>query len=110
MRRAMVVEDNVILAEMLRQMLEDLGYAVTAVVSADDARALIANHRPDVLLTDLQLDDVPAGLAIAQEAIDRHDGIRVVIASGHPAPDGIGGIPFLPKPFTIDQLRRVIRA
>ncbi len=109
-RRAMVVEDNVMLGGMLRQMLEDIGFTVVAVVSASDARDMIAHGSIDVLLTDLQLDNAPDGLLIAREAIERLGGIRVVIASGHPIPDGIGEIGFLPKPFTVAQLQHAILA
>ena len=65
----LVVEDEALIAENLRLTLEDLGYAVLATCyTYAEALAAFAQHRPDLVLLDLNLGSInPAqtGLALA---------------------------------------------
>lgn len=107
--RILVVENDLMLNHMLRQMLEDLGFMVVTAMSADAARDAIDSSDLDVVLTDLALGPGPDGMAVAREALLKNAGLRVVIASGHPAPADLAqGIAFLQKPFTVTQLQRMI--
>jgi len=115
-KTALVVEDEFFIAEMLRDMLEDMGIEVCAI--AEDTQGAIAaaqQHRPDIILMDVRLkgqeDGVDAALAIyrflpgspilfitgsrEQSTVDR-------INEDHPA-----GL--LYKPFRADRLQAKVR-
>lgn len=109
--RILVVENDLMLNHMLRQMLEDLGFVVLTAVSAEAARHAIDAGDLDVILANLALGAGPDGLAVAREAREKNGKLRVVIASGHPAPAGLAhDMAFLPKPFTVSQLARLVQA
>ena len=60
----LVIEDNGDSREMMKLLLEDLGYRVLAAANGHEALALAASNHLDLILTDLGLPDM--------------DGIRVV--------------------------------
>ena len=55
--RVLVVDDCDEAREMVAAILEKRGAQVTALASAQDVLAALAEHRPDVLLLDLDLAD-----------------------------------------------------
>lgn len=80
----LVVDDhevNLLLAECV---LEAAGMQVLRAVDAGSARALLAAHRPDLILLDIQLPGVD-GLALAREfkADDRLAGLPVIAFTAH---------------------------
>lgn len=110
--RILVVEDDLMLNHMMREMLEDLGFSVLTAASAEAARDVIDTARLDFILADLALGAGGAdceGLSLARAALEKNHQLRVVIASGHPAPAGLAqGMAFLQKPFTVAQLARMV--
>lgn len=64
--RVLVVEDNPLVADALRILLEEYGHEVTTADSLAAARAAIEGSRPDVVLLDMALPDGD-GLVLAQE-------------------------------------------
>ena len=111
--RILVVEDDLMLNHMLREMLEDLGFAVLTAASAEAARDAIDTASLDVILADVALDAGGMGsdgLSVAHAALEKNRQLRVVIASGHPAPAGLAqGMAFLQKPFTVAELARMVQ-
>lgn len=108
--RILVVENDLMLNHMFRQMLEDLGFFVLTAASAEAARHAIDTVSLDAILADVALGAGPDGLAVAREALEKNERLRVVIASGHPQPaDLTQDMAFLQKPFTIAQLARMVQ-
>ena len=108
---ALIVEDNLLLNCLLREMVQSLGFSVTSATTAAQAMSAIDSNEFDVLVTDLRLDQEHSGLPLAREAIRRNRQIRVIIASGHPVPGELERtIGFLEKPFTVSQLQSAIQA
>jgi DNA-binding response OmpR family regulator len=55
-RRALIVEDEFLIAEELRERLSRLGFSVIATVdSADEGIAIATRERPDLVLMDIRL-------------------------------------------------------
>lgn len=72
--RVLVVEDEVIVAEDLRQRLESWSYHVTGVAyDADAAVAAAGTQNPDVVLMDVGLKGSHDGIWAAQRIIHEHD-------------------------------------
>ncbi|HZZ17756.1 MAG TPA: response regulator [Opitutaceae bacterium] len=53
----MVVDDELVIRELLESFLTMAGFRVTPVQSAFEAEAIAARDRPDLVITDLQLEE-----------------------------------------------------
>jgi DNA-binding response OmpR family regulator len=110
----LLVEDEDRLQGVLARTLEASGYTVhTAGTAAEAVQATLA-HRPDVLVLDVNLPD-GTGWGVLRQLAGR--GITcaslptIVLSAGPPAPRRIaefGPRAFLPKPFPVDALLRLI--
>lgn len=80
--RVMIVEDEPIIAQNIERNLRYLGYSCPGVASgAEEARELLRQERPDVVLMDIHLEGPLDGVDLASE-IQRVFGIPVVYLSG----------------------------
>lgn len=109
LRRVLVVEDEMVVAMLVEDMIADLGYEVAGIVSrVDDAMKLVDSHDFDVAVLDVHLNGrliFPFADALAE----RH--IPFVFATGY----GERGIPrehsnwpVLQKPFRAEDLKRAL--
>lgn len=81
--RALIVEDEVLIAEELKERLSRLGFEVIDVVdSADDAIAIARRELPDVILMDIRLKGAKDGIEAAQE-IRRYVDLPIVYVTAY---------------------------
>jgi CheY-like chemotaxis protein len=81
--RILIVEDERITAEDLAEVLKDLGYHVTAVVSSgEDAIREAEIHRPDLVLMDIRIKGEMDGTEAARILRERFD-VPVVYLTAH---------------------------
>lgn len=79
----LVVEDEILIAEMVRETLIEYGYAVHAVSNAADALLYLSGNQPvDVMFTDINLPGDVDGAVLAQRARAMRPDLPVVFASG----------------------------
>lgn len=79
----LVVEDEILIAEMVRETLTEYGFAVHAVSNAADALLHLAGDQPvDIIFTDINLPGEMDGAMLAQKARDIRPELPVVFASG----------------------------
>jgi DNA-binding response OmpR family regulator len=112
--RILLVEDEERLQRVLALILEQSGYIVqTAATVADAVQAVISNT-PDVLVLDVNLPDGTGWGVLRQLSIH---GITcqslptIVLSAGQPARSRLVEFQpraFLPKPFPVDALKRLI--
>ena len=104
------VEDEALIATAIVEFLEGAGFAVTHVLDAAQAIAMLsaAEQPPAALVTDIRLPGGTDGWKIAREARELFPEIVVVYASGDSASDWSAmGVPdsiMLQKPFAEAQL------
>ncbi|MDD5167886.1 MAG: response regulator, partial [Syntrophales bacterium] len=81
--RILVVDDEPLLSEMLRDMLEGLGYKVTAMISSMEALWTFSAHpeRFDLVITDQTMPDM-TGLAFAEEILKIKPEIPIILCTG----------------------------
>jgi signal transduction histidine kinase/DNA-binding response OmpR family regulator len=106
----LVVEDNQDARTMLAELLLILGHSVEGVGSAEQALEVLSEKRFDILLTDHSLPGM-SGLELARTVAARGKGLRIIFSSGYgaPAASGLDFKPaFLPKPFTLAALQKVL--
>lgn len=123
--RALIVEDEALIAEELRERLSRIGFSVIAAVdTADEGIAIAARERPDLVLMDIRLKGQKDGVQAAEEILQQLDA-SIVYLTAHSDPltvDRAGRTThdgFILKPFhrrelqsTIEvaMMRRAIRA
>ncbi len=83
-RRLLVVEDEPLVARLLRGALESLGFDVATAASNGEARAALADFDPDVVLIDLMLGDGPSGADLAHVVHHQHPGVGILILTRFP--------------------------
>ena len=67
-KKVLIVEDEFIVANNLRQVLQRFGYEVSGIAaSAEEAEAHIQSHRPDIVLLDIRLQGERSGIDIARK-------------------------------------------
>lgn len=105
----LVVEDEVVVRALVREILEEQGYRVLEANGGRDALALADEGRGfDLVLTDVVMPEL-GGLELAQELARLRPGCPVIAMSGSPGEER-DGLAFLQKPFTHETLTRAVRA
>ncbi|MCX6546428.1 MAG: response regulator [Acidobacteria bacterium] len=112
----LLVEDDAALLKLARRMLEQLGYAVVAAGSPNEAIELAASRKAalDLLMTDMIMPEM-TGRALWEQLAPLRPSLKCLFMSGYTA-DVIShqgaieaGVHFLQKPFSADTLARKIR-
>ncbi|HEX6323455.1 MAG TPA: circadian clock KaiB family protein [Vicinamibacterales bacterium] len=103
--RVLYVEDDAEIRTFVETLLTAEGYDVTALGTAEEGVAHLAQHQCDLVLTDYNLPGHNADWMLSV-ARDRGwlDGGRVVLLTGTSEPPGVAGCRVLLKPVDIDVL------
>jgi CheY-like chemotaxis protein len=113
--RVLVVDDEVQVGAMLRELLGELGYAVKIAVRGTEALQLVPIFQPDVILLDLQMPEM-SGVQVLDHLRREHPDTPVIIVTGNADPDIArgtllrGAFDYLRKPFELDVLARTVAA
>jgi CheY-like chemotaxis protein len=113
--RVLVVDDEPQVGAMLQEVLTELGYVVKHARSGAEALQLAPVFEPDVILLDLQMPGM-SGVEVLDHLRRDHRDVPVVILSGNQDLGTArrtlrsGAFDYVPKPFTIDVLARVVAA
>ncbi|NNB71945.1 response regulator [Pseudomonas fluorescens] len=112
LRHILIVEDNLEVGRFANQILQDLGYQTTWATDAEQALALAG---PDVSGFDAIFSDVVmpgmTGVAMTRLLRQRRPNLPVVLTSGYSeelADSAYEGVDFLAKPYSADQVARVL--
>jgi PAS domain S-box-containing protein len=112
-RSVLLVDDNQMLRETLREQLSRLGCVVHEAANFQDAvTALHLYPEIDFIISDFDLGEGPNGLAVAQWARDNGYPVAGAIMSGHLAPSAAPPPDwrYLRKPVRLDDLRSLLPA
>jgi len=107
--RILVVDDDPGLLRLLTIRLRAENYEVEAVESAAAALSACTRFRPDLVITDLRMDQMD-GIGLLKELQSRWPGLRVIILTAHGTiPDAVhatqsGAFGFLTKPVDKQEL------
>lgn len=109
----LVIEDEAMLADTLREVLEDEGHDALTASNGEEALRLLADKSPELVLLDLMLPRMDGLAFLAARAKDsRLRSIPVVVMSSASRAvvrdHAVAG--FLPKPFRLDALLHLISA
>ncbi|MCJ2112372.1 PAS domain-containing protein [Methylobacterium sp. E-025] len=112
-QKVLVVEDNIEVGTFATQILEDLGYRTEWAANAESALIRLGTDGDgfEVVFSDVVMPGM-GGIALAEELRRRLPRLPVVLASGYShvlAENGEHGFELLHKPYSADQLSRVLR-
>ncbi len=79
-RRLLVIDDEVKIREMYRQIFNSIGYVVVTVGNAMEAHNLLVRHRFDVVLLDINMHEVD-GSTLFEVMRAFHKNTKVVVSS-----------------------------
>ena len=110
----LLIEDDAAINAMLQELLEASGYRVWIAPSGADARALLDESRPDLVILDLMLPDVD-GLVLCADLKAQLDVPIIICSATTRKRDAILGLrlgadDFIAKPFDIYDLEARIEA
>lgn len=101
--RILVVDDELAIREVLRELLEDEGHHVMDAAHGLAALEVVAATPPDLIITDLWMPELD-GAGLAHELRSRGHGMPVLVLSAAIRARPPAGLPFLTKPFEPDVL------
>lgn len=108
--KALIVEDEMVVAYDLTRILRSLGYTVPATaMRADEALQLTEQHQPDVVFIDIVLKGEKDGIALAHHLRENHH-IPFLFITAHADSDTVERARatrpsgYLVKPFTKDDV------
>ena len=109
----LVVEDNREVGAFATQALAELGYGTVWAMDAEQALAELERspERFDVVFTDVVMPGMN-GVDLARTILERRPDVPVVLSSGYShvlAEDGRHGFPLLHKPYSVEDLSRILR-
>jgi DNA-binding response OmpR family regulator len=112
--RIVLVEDEERLQKALAKILEQSNYTVLTADTAEEGVRVVLDEQPDVLLLDVNLPD-DTGWSVLRQLARKGVTCRtlptIVISAGQPSQRRIeefSPMAFLPKPFPMDALKRLI--
>jgi PAS domain S-box-containing protein len=108
----LVVEDNIEVGRFATQILEDLGYRTTWATNAEEALEKLGadGSNFDAVFSDVVMPGM-GGIALAKLLRQRLPDLPVLLASGYShvlSQDGSDGFELLHKPYSADQLGRIL--
>ncbi len=108
----LLVEDNDDVRGFAEQILSDVGYDTHAVASGDEAlMALAQGGRYDLVFSDIIMQGM-SGIELGRAVRQRYPHVPVVLTSGYSDSFAAGEaneFPLLPKPYSVEQMTRIIR-
>ncbi len=109
----LVIDDEQIVHDSVRRILEQEGYSVDGAFRVDQALEKLAKQPYDLVLTDLMMPD-RSGMEVVETVARDHPNSGLVMFTGFATVDSavqsmkLGALDYLPKPFTPDELLAVL--
>ncbi len=110
----LVVADEPIVREAIRDWLVDAGYEVAIAESGEEALELIAKQDFGVMVVDLRLPGM-TGLSVLKQVKARRPGIKSIVITAYPTAETateaaqLGAVSYQVKPVAPDELERLIK-
>ena len=108
--RALIVEDDLLVAELAAGMFEELGFEPIVSHSAKEAlEELAAGERPQVMFSDVVMPGGISGIELAHKVRTRFPELPILLTTGYSEDvGGTHGFTILQKPYELDSLTRAL--
>jgi len=110
----LIVDDEPIVRESLRDWLIDAGYQVITAESGEEAIGIIEQGDIDIMILDIRLPG-RSGISVLREVREKKPNIKTIIITAYPSSEltaqalGLGMTDYLIKPVAPDALEGLIR-
>ena len=110
----LVVDDEKIIREGAERILKKEGWKTTIAESGEHGLELIKDNEFQILMLDLMMPGI-SGMEVLKNVREIQPGLLVIVITGYATIENAveamrnGAYDFIPKPFTPDQLRIVVR-
>ena len=111
--RILVVDDELSMREFLDIFLVQEGYAVILAESGEKAFGLLEKERFDLVITDIRMQQID-GIGVLKKAKETDPGAVVIMISAFATAETAveamkeGAYDYIPKPFNLEDLKRII--
>lgn len=112
----LIVEDEPDLMDVASALYISMGYEVLTASSAQEALALLASRRIDILFTDVIMPNGMNGVELAAYTREHYPEVKIILASGYPLPalkvehNNLSEFAFVNKPYRLSDLARALRS
>ena len=108
--RVLIIENDFLIAEMINDMVRDLGYTVTRTVHRlPSALKELSKENFDGALVNIGIDEQKHGVEIADILTEMGVPFGFVTGYGHALAERHAHVPLLQKPFNAEQLRALLQ-
>lgn len=111
--RVLIVDDEEIMREFLKEVLRDDGYVIDLACSGREAVDKMGESQYDVVITDIVMPELN-GLGVVAAAKKLPYDVDVIVMTGYASMDTavesmkLGARDYITKPFNIDQIRIIV--
>ena len=111
--RLLVVDDEEIMREFLREVLKDEGYEIDLAASGKEALKRMNASEYDIILTDIVMPELD-GLGVVAATKELSYSPSVIVMTGYASMETavesmkLGAADYITKPFNIDQIRIIV--
>lgn len=112
--RILIVDDEPIVREAIRDWLVDAGYSVTTARTGEEALEIVAQQDFGLVILDVRLPG-KTGIRVLEEMKEMKPDIKAIIITAYASPDmrteamKLGAMHYLTKPIAPDQLEKLVQ-
>lgn len=103
---AVIIEDDVLAAMALAELLEGEGFSVQTFSSADEAQTSCLESPPELLIVDWCTPGKMSSRELVEDVRRQHKGVRVIFMTGYlqqELPEDLGESEYFAKPINFDR-------
>ena len=114
MARILVIDDEPIVCESLKRILDEEGYEAESALSGKEAFEKMKGHPFDIVITDLKMPGIDGMEVLRTFRKDYPDSIIIMITGFSTVETAVeamklGAFDYIPKPFTPDEVAVVVK-
>jgi len=112
--RILVIDDELNICQSCTKVLMKMNYEVNYVLNGYDALKMMKAKPFDVIITDLKMTSL-GGMEVLRRVKEAYPDTQVIVMTGYASVSSavevmkMGALDYLPKPFTPDELRAIVR-
>ncbi|HXX59571.1 MAG TPA: response regulator [Dehalococcoidales bacterium] len=110
----LIVDDEPIVRESIRDWLKEIGYNVLTAETGEEALETLSQHEVGVVILDIRLPG-RTGISVLKEIREKKPLIQTIIITAYPSSEltaealKLGALDYLIKPIIPDDLERLVR-
>jgi len=114
MKPVLIVDDESIVREAIRDWLVDAGYEVTTAETGEKALEILSREQFGLIILDVRLPG-KTGIRVLQELRDAGNTSKVIVITAYASPEmrteatKLGASHYLMKPIAPDELEKLVR-